>query len=589
MLRLLVRVEDFMKRVKEWVTCSVIGLFAAAAVMSAATAGCGSSTSGNASGSDTGTGTTEAGKMDHAPPSDAGKETGLPDVSNDVPMEAMPLECEEAGLGTQILSIDTAKLTDIQPIDITADNGYLIYYGGVAGADGGGTTTVYALPLTGTPTPVTILGGITTTADVEISGNTVFVWTGVDTTTNVGALVAIWSSSAPSTVHTVTGVTKSVAGVAAASPDSTQVVYNTDVNTAGGLGTLVGAAAATPTTTTTLLSNTAVGDTSTATFIPTLQFVSNTYLVAAHQESGSATITISSFAPAATWAKVDLLTGSLPYNTTLPLPAFQSDTAGDFIAAVSSAGQLEVIPLATGIAQNVGSATTTTFQIMKSGAGIVYGDSAKNLWTDTVTAGVAGVTPTTVANPFGGIYTPFGPLGLSPDGTQVLYYQNLDTTTDGVDLYLNANSTGSTTNAILTSKSGAVFGDVFTGDSHYVIYIVGLAAAGGMVQGSVGQLAVWDVATSTPTNITSMPNVWDSNALTGSVVLYNDNFFTSGAATEGIADLKTVDVSVSPLAPKLIQVGADMNYYLTSDKTKVVYTLTLACDTKAAGIYDYTF
>jgi hypothetical protein len=606
MLRLLVGVEAFMKRAKEWLACSVLGVLAAAAMLSVSSVGCGSSTSGSDGGTGTDASTDTKGTTDHVTGMDApGKDMGLPDmVAMDVPTEAAAPFCEEAGAGKQLLSITTGKIApgSIQVIGLTADNNYLVYYAAPAG-DAGESTNVYALPVTGSSaTPVTIYTGLAVTMTTEgaatISQNTVFVWSEVNTSTFVGTLSAIWSSGATAATA-VTGVTASAAGVAAASPNSANIVYSTSVNTTTGeTGTLVGAAATAPTTTVTLLSSTAVaaGAATTPSFLPLYDFLSDTYFVASHQESGSATITVSEF-NTTTWpttnGKVDLLTGALAYDSTLPLPGFTTDTADDNIAAVSSAGQLELINVATGIAQNVGGASTTSWYYMPSGDGILYTDTSLNLWSAPITAGVVG-TPVEVVTASGtvgagGLYTLFGPLGASPNESQILFYKTFDKTTNGSDLWVVANAAASTPTQIVTGTGGAVFGDVFTADSNYALFVTGLANAGGSVEGSVGQLEAWDIAGAKTIDITTKPNVWDSNSQAGSIVLYNDNFTTVGTDIFGVADLKTVDVSAATLTPTLIQHFADQNYFLTSGKTAVYYTLNIACDTSAAGIYGYTF
>jgi hypothetical protein len=589
-----------MKRAKEWLACSLVGALAATAFISAGTAGCGSSTSGGP-GTDSGVDTaTDVNTGDHQTKLDSGKDgNSLPDSpSGDVTTEAAGPFClgADGGAGTQLLSITTAGLAGIQPLGLTADGNYFIYYGSVSADGGAGATSVYALPTAG-GTPVTIYKDLpitmTSSGEIAISNNTVFVWTAVNTSTSVGTLSTIWNTGAPTSGTSVAGVTASAAGVAFASPDSTKIVYTSGVNTTtGATGNLVGAAAATPTTTTTLLTSTAVGAgaSTSPSFLPDFAFVSNDYFVAAHQESGSATITVSSFSTSS-WAKVDLLTGALPYNTTLPIPAFTTDTAGDYVVSLTSGGQLEIIPVAGPalLAQNVGTATTTDWQFYANGDGIIFTDSSKNLWTATVTAGIPG-TPAIVTNPAGGLYTVFGPIGLSPDDSEILFYQNFSSSTDGTDLYVVPNAATSTAHTLLSSTTGAVFGNVFTADSKYALYVTGLVSAGPMVNGSIGQLQAFDVASATVVNVTTKPNVWDSNAISGSVILYNDNFQTgSMSATEGVADLKTVDLSVTPLAPTLIHAFADQNYYLPTSNAFVIYTLTLACDTSLAGVYSYTF
>jgi hypothetical protein len=581
-----------MRRIKQGLAFSLLGMLAAAALASFASAGCGSSNSvvGGDSGKTDAKGTTDSPSGSEGGKKDGGSDA-LPDISSPDAEAAAPTCLPTITAPTeQILSVNKAKLEGIQILGLTADKGYVIYMGFTA-SDGGVAQTLYAQPTAGGASK-TILANVTASASyayvpVAVDANTVFVWNNV-TANGVGAL-SFWNTTTTTTTA-VAGATDSAVLTAAASPDSLNLAFTTGVNTAGTLGNLVGATAAAPGTQSTLKANTGVSFTS-KTFVPSMAFVNAGYVVASHQESGSGTITVSSWSTTG-WGENDLVVGTAPYSTTVPV--WDTDTAGDQIAAITAAGQLQVVPVigAAG-AINVGGATgTTQFLMAKSGLNVLSGTTAA--LSSTILPANVTVQPVAITGTgaFGGLWTPFGALGASPDGTEILYYSTEDTTTDAVDLYLAANAAASTPTPIVTSKEGAVFGDVFTADSKYVIFVNELSAAGGAVQGSIGQLNVWDIANSKLIAVSGgMHSDWDSNALaTGSMVLYNDNFLTgSSTATEGIADLKTVDVSATTLTPTVIQAEADQNYFLSTDKAAIVYSITLACDTDAAGIYFHTF
>jgi hypothetical protein len=338
-----------------------------------------------------------------------------------------------------------------------------------------------------------------------------------------------------------------------------------------------------------LLAMTGTSVTSTALFTPQLSFVSDTYFVASHQESGSATITVSSWATTG-WAQADLLVGAVPFSTTNPEWATNTGgtTPGSLIAATTSTGQLEVIPVAgpASAAILVDVPGTTSFVMQKSGDGIVYGNSVTGS-VSTSTLPTAAPLPI-VATGFGGFYTEFGPLGTSPNEGEVLFYKTALAASagGGVNLYVAPNVTASMATTLLGTTTGAVFGDIFTADSNYVLYVTQLEAAS-VPNAAVGNLNAWDIAGAKNVVVSGDDNMWDSDALTGSTIIYNDNFLAPMGATIGVADLKTVDVSATTLAPKLIQSEGDMNFFLTSDKLKVIFTITQAGNQTTDGIYYY--
>jgi hypothetical protein len=593
-----------MKRIHNGLAVSLVGVLMAAAAACFASAGCGSSVSNVADGGGKDANNTTDQKS-------GGKETGsnkeggsdaLPDIATPE-AEASTTGCLPAITAPteQILDAIKAKLTGFQVLGLTADKSNVIYIGFSAGTDGGSIQTVLAQPVAGGAS-TTILANLTASASfpyvpVTIDQNTVFVWNNVSAE-GVGAL-SVWNTTTKTTTA-VTTATASKSNTGAAAPDSSTIVFTTGVNTAGTTGALVGAASTAPSTTLgTLIASTDVHLTTSATdtaFAPLISYVSPGYVVASHEETGA--ITISSWTTSATaiGTEVDLVTPAAPFS--LNSPEWDADTAGTYVAAITSGGQLMAVPTSGTGPISVGPATgTTQFVTFKDATGILSG-SATAL-SSTTLPGNTTIVPVGISGTgaYGGLWTPFGALGPSPDDTQILYWSGEDTKTDGVSLYLAANAAASTPVAIVSSESGAVFGDVFTSDSKYVIYINELANAGGSVQGSIGQLSVWDVAGSKSINVSTGATDWDSNALgtvsaPSSLVLYNDNFQTGAStAVTGWSDLKTVDVSAGTLAPTLIQAKADMNYYLSTDKSVVIYTLGTAgqCDTDAAGIYAHTF
>jgi hypothetical protein len=578
---------------KRWLAVSLVGTFAAASV-GLFGSGCGSSSTpgGGDASADT------KGGSDHSADtkmmgSDAGPDS-LPDVISTPDADAAPVCVTVSTTGTQILKVDTLK-EQVQILDITNDKKFVIYAGYTAGPDASVVTNIYAVPVTG-GSPITLLSGLVSSSmyaylPVSLSYDTVFIWNNV-TAAGVGTLY-LWNTSMSGAATAVTGATASAANVGAASPMSDYIVYATGVNTTGTTGELVSATESAPGTTTTLESSIAVSSTSTS-FVSQLEFVSEDYFVASYQATSGVT-EVSAWSTAAFGTAIFTTQVQNPPSVTTGVfePAYVADTAGTTISAVSSTGQAELIPVATGTAINVGAAgETKDTLIYPDGTGTLYGKPGVGLSSVSVTGAVLGtpvsLAPASGTGLYGGIYTEYGTIGVSPDDSQVLYYSTSDSS-GAVSLYLVANSGTPTPIGIVTTPSAGIFGDFFTADSKYAVYITQLTNAPAMVQGGIGQLDVWDIAGAKTIAVSKGATCWDSNTLTGSTLLYNDNIQTSGSsATVAVADIKTVDVSAATLSPTVIQAEADYNYYLSADKTVLIYSITYACDTTAAGIYAYT-
>ena len=383
----------------------------------------------------------------------------------------------------------------VQVINSTADGHYVVYVNTTPTADGGSTIDIDAVPMAG-GTPTVIMPNVAAAAAYPVViENTVFIWNNVNA--SAVATLTIWTEATGAKLAS----TASAALIAAASPDSKHVVFSTGVNAAGTLGTLVSAAPATPGTQTTLLTNTAVQVSGSATFIPTLGFqpsgtpsvgsagfVSNDYFVTSHQESGAAAVTISSW-DTATWKKRDLVVDAQS-NSQLALQNWNADTAGEHIAALTRAGQLEVIPVAgpASAAVAVGPATgTTTFTLQGSGDGIVYGNppapSETSPKASLFTTALPTPSPKTILSTgFGGVYFPSGNgvLGPSPDEKSFLYFSTQSAMYSFLsDLKVVANSAAATPTSIVSTDTATVPADPFTADSKYVLCSHGCRYYGG--------------------------------------------------------------------------------------------------------------
>jgi hypothetical protein len=489
----------------------------------------------------------------------------------------------------------TGSDATIQIVNPTADDRFVIYTQSTTDDAGTTTTALNALPLDGgAPRMIAadVSGGV-----VIVDQSTVFLWTNVSDAF-VGELT-VWTESTGARLAS----TASVAYFSAASPDSRSIVFSTAVNAAGTFGDLVAASPAHPERQTKLVADTTLFGN--ASFVPSLVFqpsgtpnpsspgfVNDAYFVTTHEEEGSSTVTLSSW-DSATWQRRDLVVGAAT-DTQLALQNWNADARGEHIAALTTGGQLEVVPVAgpAEAAWRVGPAGgTSTFALQEDGEGIVFGNPP-------APAEVAPSTPLftarrrdprpeeVVSSGFGGVYFPWenGVLGLTPDSRHVLYFSTESSAFGFLySLDLVANAPSSTPVTIDSSLTATIPADPFTTDSRYVIYLASFSTTT-----FLGELRVWDIERERALTVTG-PTAVTANAIGGSRVLYNDDYDGTTGGPSGAADLKMVDVGARSLQPTTIQAGADAIYYLTPDRSRVVYTVTGATAAADDGIYVYTF
>jgi hypothetical protein len=591
-----------------WLACSLVGTFAGFALVAMSAPGCGGGSVANDGGPPS-----EGGVEDHAAPpedhavgkKDAGgtKDVEFPDIGTDgeagIPEEGGPTP--PAG-GNLIVNTVSAGFSGVQVIGLTDDSKNVIYYGSTSSSAG-----VFAVPLAG-GTPSTILA---TGADsVAISHGTVFVWTGVteDTTTgnDVGTLAVVWTE-ATSSAPFKPAVAQSTAGLAAADATNTYVAYNSS-STTGTFGSIYGALATGTGGGKLLLSNTATNATATASYFnPQLTFVNSSYLVMAHQEqadSGTTATTISSFATT-DWTKTDLIVN--PVQSASPLNGWYfststtGGTAGDTLAVLATGGTLETIPTAgPSTAATTIDTTVTAFAMLDNGSSILYGTTAGAYNQAALPGGaITNILSTGFGGFIDGCSTATEPCSLfseSPSDNYTVFYNSTGkgTTAGEDDIFYTEDIAAQTGTGILTAPSGAVFNDAFTADSTTVLYYSNFATVGSPVFGYVGYLWAYpvDKSVTAPGVSISKNNVWESNYYgTGTKIVYSDNFLASGTTggPNGYADIKEVDVSVLPIAPKVIMLQTDVNpdgYFNTQDRTSIVWVMSQG-NVHTDGIWTY--
>ncbi len=566
------------------VAVSLGGSLLALALTSLAGIGCGGSSGGStpdSGGMDTG------GGKDHFVPDTA--HDSAKDGGKDSAMESSFPDVMEAGFdapsvppgATQVVGVVKAGFASVQLVGITEDDQNVIFFG----VDSKMNAGVYAAPIGG-GTVSTILA--TGAATLVISHNVVAAWGGTTnmTTGNTVGPLTVWSMATGAKA----GPAMSTAGVFAASPDGTKVVFNT-TNAGGTSGNLVGSATDL-TGQTTLLSGTATNSTTTmGYFNPVIGFANNSYFVALHQEG--TTTTLSSF-DSATWTKVDLLanplaTGGWGTSTT-------GAGAGTLIAAVTSTNALDVIPVAGGAALQVDTGIANVsgginYYVTSDGSELLYGTTAGQLKVQTLPFVTA--SPTTVlSSGFNSMIFTFQSAGggspdvaISPDNKYLMYSKKAPAS-GAVDINLVEIATGKTS-SLLSTSTGAIFNDPFTMNSGFALYYTSFTSVGASI-GAVGDLFAAPVTMPSGAVTVSKNNVWESNYMnsaTGTKVVYNDNFKTPMMGNVGTADIKTIDVGSSSPKPTPVMSGADENYYITNDHKTIVFSLIILGTATTAGIY----
>src|SRR5207237_8270307 len=105
------------------------------------------------------------------------------------------------------------------------------------------------------------------------------------------------------------------------------------------------------------------------------------------------------------------------------------------------------------------------------------------------------------------------------------------------------------------------------------------------VSAGAGDIDVVDI-TAGGAKVTLANNTWVSYSPKGNTVIYNDNWGSGGFGSEGVADIRLVDATNTN--PHLIAIQAENNFYITPDRTKVIYA-TGDPSAGANGLYSATF
>lgn len=573
------------------------------ALMAGLVAGCSSS---NTASNDAGTG----GDTGHHPTADAGHDTGTvkheagtghDGGSKDtgvVNSDAEPPGPAPAAGSTEIVK----GLTEV--IGISDDN-QLIYIDGT-------TSALYALDYLTTPlpAPVQILAGsdagATNGPEVGLNHNIVWVLSNYNAK-NVGT-VQIWSHAHP----TLTTISSASTGVIAASNNSSAIVYTTGANAGGTIGNIEGAngdgSSPMP-----LVTNVDIDNTASSTCIGVALF-DQAYAVvqACPIEDGGTTgpATITSFNSASSWAAQVLQTNSLPTTSYLH---YTVDDAGlnaltigqTFHDGGPATEQISIVPLATGSGPTLtanggapastqigggvpvtylnGSSTFALFSVFNNGFNIAtFADPAAPVAIQTVIAPAVdgGAGPLSV----GGLEA------ISPDGKWALTFGPDVDTSKQIPTSLYLQSLVPTAGAYPAPTSLSTGEDVYTlgfsADGTYLLYSTNATLNGiqlGQPNGGyVGTLKTVSLAAgATPVSINLAQSIWNATGTHGTKLIYNWNYQVAPYGTQAggfingsaYADIYSGDAATAAEGTVMVA-QADANYYLSSDKSKIIYSFS---------------
>jgi hypothetical protein len=187
---------------------------------------------------------------------------------------------------------------------------------------------------------------------------------------------------------------------------------------------------------------------------------------------------------------------------------------------------------------------------------------------------IASPSPTKiVAGLFGGT------LALSSDDNWLVTYETAGTSF--TDMYMVNTAASSSLVTLCPTETAAFFGDPFTVDDSQVLFFCNISTSG---SGYVGDFDAEKLMAGATKTTVAPTNVWQANSVSGAKVLYNDHYI-GGGPVYGYADIEAVDLSATPLAPTTVVSHADANYFLTADKTKLIYSFSSCPNAGAAGIY----
>jgi len=491
-------------------------------------------------------------------------DAGTPDVHvvpKDAGHDSTPGDAAVPPIGTLLNASDAHVILGI------TDDDYVIYEGANA---------IYALSVVPGSKPILIAGSNDPDAGADAGGlgqatafayhDLVFVWSGL-TQNYVGAL-SVWSS----TIGTPRSLSPaSLYGAVAVSSDSKYFVYTGGANETGSIATLYGSAAAAGASSATLAAS--IEATMACGFEPAF---SGSYALVQYcpvNDAGAASPPAIYAFEAGTWAQTTILS-----NTT----SFDPDSTGTDTVVLTAAGVLELatvsgaatdVPLDPTIvptqSQSYFLSTTDHFALYTTGTGALEVSTLP--LTSPLKLQTANVN---------------GIIGLSPDEKwAIVNNANDPTTMYPTDLSLVSTSAAGpatllTTGSIADTSGGKGTTSGFTQDGSHLVFLsdIKFNSSYALTGASLSAAPIGTAGKVTPIT-TNVAYYWSMS--TAANVIYNDDYVYN-AGTYGRATLHSIDLA-GTASPTLLQANADSYFVLTSDGTKLIYSIDTSATTN--GLY----
>jgi hypothetical protein len=174
-----------------------------------------------------------------------------------------------------------------------------------------------------------------------------------------------------------------------------------------------------------------------------------------------------------------------------------------------------------------------------------------------------------------------GTLALSSDDKWLELAKAQSSMSPTTDMYLVSTTPsgadgGNPLTTLDSMTDGANFGDAFTADNTHAIFYTTVNMNG---TGNLMSLALPPAAAAKTVTTTG----WVSYATKAAKVVYSDNWSNVTGSLQGYADIHSVDLA-GTAAPTTLVTSADSNFFVTTDKSTIVYSWH-ACPGAAEGIY----
>jgi hypothetical protein len=452
----------------------------------------------------------------------------------------------EAGMAIPPAGTQLVATANLLQVDGVTSDGYAIYTDTT-------DNSVWAVPVAG-GMPQKITSNVSPTAVVQANGPVVLIWANVNATTNIGQFM-VWTAAKGTQMLSMA----SSVG-APLSKDQSHVLFMDGTTMAT---TAIAVAGVDGTGKTTLVP----AAVTTAACTPSIGWVGNDALASycasmPSADAGGTDATLTRYA-AASWMATNISTAAFT--------AFSG--TNDHVLFFDHAG-LEAYDAASGMTTLI-DANGDSFVLTPDLTKVVYGTSMNGADGGFGSFGpfkvspIASPSPTTLGTGIDVFY------GISPDGNWVLGYTQLTMTTMFTNTILASTTTPGMPTTLVPMPTSSSIGDDFTTDSKFAIYTdsitESMTAQGPVTSGNLNAVAVAG-GSAAPMQLGT--SVWQEAAGPGSKVIFNPNWAPPLNLGFGLADLTEVDLSVASPAPKTLVSQADANFFLTTDKTKIVYSFS---------------